>query len=174
MKDILQLVAVAAVLVAGFRVPTDLWGFCQRVFGCASRDGRGDSSRSSDQAATVGSRLRPSDRVITGQSGRIELSMGQDAELTLEGGSALELVGATADGLVVELEEGRVQAVVRPGGTQLAVRTGEREVLAEDASFVVGLGEAGQAAVESRQGRVTLVGYGELDAFRTSLVFRRV
>ena len=166
MKDILQMVAVAAaVLTLGFLAYMQIYGDSAEE-SLVVRTVVGDVSHSTSSElspATVGTRLKASDRVITGENGRIELTMGQDAELTLEGGSALELVGATPDGLVVELEEGRVQAVVRPGGTQLAVRTGEREVVAEDASFTVGLGDGGQSAVESRTGRVTLVGYGGLD-----------
>jgi hypothetical protein len=90
--------------------------------------------------------------------------MGEHTELVLEGASTLAVLGANRDGLRVELEGGRVQAIVRPGGARLAVLAGEREVVAENASFAVGVGAGGTTAVEARKGRVTLVGFGELSA----------
>ena len=58
-------------------------------------------------------------------------------------------------------ENGLVQAVVRPGsGPGLLVAAGGGVATAEDAEFSVGLGGDGTAAVEAREGQVTLINYG--------------
>ena len=179
MRDALQLVLVALVIlgvgvVAYSRifdsVPAD-------VLTIRALDGQVTHATSSgEQAPEVGTVLRSSDRILTGAGGRVELSLGERAELTLGGDSALALVGSDADGVQVELENGLVQAVVRPGvGPGLSVVAAGRVARAEDAEFSVGLGRDGTTAVEARAGQVTLVNYGDvarLDAGQQVLVPR--
>jgi hypothetical protein len=117
-----------------------------------------------ESPAVVGEILGQNDRLQTGEGGRVELTLGEHTQMALDGESSMVLVGATEEGLRVELEGGRVQATVRPGGARLAVVAGDRQVIANQASFAVGVGASGTTAVESRGGSVTLIGFGELSA----------
>ena len=171
MKDALQLVLVSLVILGvGILVYT-------RTFDSGSADVltiralNGEVTHETSEgegAPEVGTILRSSDRILTGVGGRVELSLGERAELTLGGESALALVGNDSDGIQVELEDGLVQAVVRPGsGPGLSVAAGGRVVRAQDAEFSVGLGRDGTAAVESRAGQVTLVNFGDIGSLES-------
>ena len=167
MKDALQMLALAAViLVVGVLAYDQI--FATKTPGrleIRSVEGQVMHRTSEgEQPALVGSRLSKSDRVITSEGGRVSLTMGDSTELELDSESSLAVVGSNRDGLKVELEGGRVQAVVRPGGTALTVMSGERAVLAQNASFSVAMTGDGTSAVESERGGLELSGFEGVDS----------
>jgi hypothetical protein len=167
LKDSLQMLLVAGVIVF-FGLVTYLQIFesnSENSFRIHAVEGEVTHRVGDLEApAVVGELLGENDRLQTGEGGRVELTLGEHTQMALDGDSSLVLVGADAEGLRVELEGGRVQATVRPGGAQLSVVAGAREVIASQASFTVGVGAGGTTAVESRAGTVTLIGFGELSA----------
>jgi len=166
-KDTLQLLLVAGgILLAGllayfqiFETNSEATFRIRAIEGIVQHQSGGEVG-----PAVVGAILGEKDRLETQPGGRVELTLGEHTELTLGGGSSLVLKGANSDGVRVELEGGRVKATVRPGGASLSVVAGEREVIADHARFSVGVGAGGSTAVESTEGRVTLIGFGNLTA----------
>lgn len=167
MKDTLQLLLVAGgILLVGLLAYFQLFETGnETAFRIRSIAGEVTHRMGGTEApAVVGATLGAKDRLETQDGGRVELTLGEHTELTLSGASSLVLLGASADGLRVELEGGRVQATIRPGGARLAVVAGDREVVADQASFSVGVGTEGTTAVQASEGSVTLIGFGELDS----------
>jgi hypothetical protein len=166
-KDTLQMLLVAGgILLAGLLAYVQIFETdSEATFRIRAIDGVVRHQSGGEVApAVVGSILGEDDRLETQLGGRVELTLGEHTELTLGGESSLVLKGANSDGVRVELEGGRVKATVRPGGARLSVVAGEREVIAEQARFSVGVGAEGATAVESTEGRVTLIGFGDLSA----------
>lgn len=169
MKDLLQLVG-ALVLVLGL----GLLGW-RGIFGGAQRaplvveSVEGDVKlrvADGEEAAVVGQPLDKDARLRSGASGSAILNAGGETRLELKPSSSLRVVGADERGVLVELEGGRVQARVRPGSPSLGVLAEGRRVDAEDASFEVGVDEAGNVAVEAEEGRVALTGFGDTDTLQ--------
>jgi len=171
MRDFLQLLAAAAaVLLVGFGAYQLLFGspvstslVIQQSSGGVEVEARGERA-----AARVGGRLGEADLIVTREDGRAVLSIatGEEVgELILERGSSLKVLGEDEDGLRVELQAGRVEATVQPGGRGVGVLAAGREVRARDADFAVVVREGGEGArdvaAEVRRGRVALEGFGE-------------
>ena len=114
------------------------------------------------QAAEVGGVLLPEDRLVAGADGRAVLSFGEESQLVVERSSALRVLGEGADGVRVELEDGRVQATVRAGDPALDVVAGEREVRSTDGSFQIAR-EADATWVQLDEGSLALTGFGDAE-----------
>jgi len=108
--------------------------------------------------AEVGAKLSLDERLVVGEASRADLAFGETTKLTLQSDSSIRVVGASVSGLLVELENGRVQATVRPGGAMLGVTSGDRTVTAENARFSMGVGEAELLGLEVRDGSVAMQG----------------
>ena len=63
----------------------------------------------------------------------------------------------------MELDEGRIEATIRPGRASLGIVNRNREVVATDASFAVGVNAAGAFAVESQRGQLAVSGMGGVE-----------
>ena len=98
------------------------------------------------------------ERIVVGAGSEAALAFGENMRLTLQSDSSLRVLGASGNGLRVELEDGRVQATVRPGGASLGVVAAGREVTTENAQFTMGVGVTDAMGVEVRAGRVSLSG----------------
>jgi len=130
---------------------------------------RGDVELERDGASApviAGALLQDNDRVISGEDGVAVIAVGEESQLTLESSSAMRVVSLDEKSVEVEMEDGRVNAVVRPGGYEVSVLTGDRAVRAIDAEFSAGTRD-GAAAVEVSRGSVSLEGFGGLTALQS-------
>ncbi len=168
MRETLQLlVAAALVLGAGFLVyrllfiaPEQAPLVIEAVTGQVSLEAAGRR-----QAAEVGLTLGGSDRLVSGADGSAVIAVGADSKLTLSPGSAMEVLPSEGEEVRVALEDGRIQATVRPGDDAVSVLAGERTVTARDADFSAAYIDGDFEARVSRGG-VQLAGFGgirELD-----------
>ncbi len=108
--------------------------------------------------AVPGAVLKREDKIETEDDGRALLAFGTDSTLALHHGTTMTVLGLSKEGLKVELDEGRVEATVRPGRGTLGIVNLNREIIATDATFTVGVNRAGGLAVESQRGQVELSG----------------
>jgi hypothetical protein len=107
----------------------------------------------------AGDELLVRDRIQVGADGGALLGVGAETRLRLEPDSVIEVLSVDEDGVRVELEDGRVQARVRPGSPQLAVSSQGRLLRAADADFTVGADrEAEVLAVAVERGQVGVEG----------------
>lgn len=113
-------------------------------------------------AAVVGEALEVRERLRVGEGGRAVLGVGEGSRLTLESRSTIQVTRVEAQSVRVELEEGRVQARVRPGGTLLGIARGGQSVEVEDGRVAVAAGEDGVLRVQAEEGRVRLGGFDEI------------
>lgn len=113
--------------------------------------------------AQAGEILRPRERVVAGEGGRAVITLGPDSRLTIEERSTVRVVSADARGVQLELEGGRVQATVRPGGRKVGIGAGGRNISAEDADFDIVRGEDGTIGVEAGRGSVELLGFAGVE-----------
>lgn len=177
MRDFLPVLAVAALVIlvgvlgyVGLFGTDELGGVSlQRVVGPVEVEGRGGT-----RGGTTGELLAPGDRVRAGEGGQAVLAFGEASSIVLEEQSSLTIRGADDQGVEVELEGGRVRAVVRPGDGSLGILNGDRRVRATDATFEVGVDDEGGLAVEAAEGTLELQGFGDRSALgpgeRISLV----
>ena len=105
-------------------------------------------------AAAAGQAVAPRDRLVAGPDGSAVLALGEDARLTLDASSAIEVIAVDDAGVRVELDGGRVRATVRPGGRRLEVAADGRGVTADDADFTVARADDGTLAVAAERGTV--------------------
>lgn len=167
MRDVLQVLLVAAlVLLLGGVVYRLMFGgpstpplLVERVEGEVLHISAGASTN-----ARPGQVLEPSDRVVAREGSRAVLGLGEDTRLVLHASSSVRVLGQGEDGLRVELEDGRVQATVRPGAGLVGVRARDREVRAENASFAMGIGDDNTVMVDVSVGDVALRGFGDQTA----------
>jgi hypothetical protein len=117
-------------------------------------------------AVTPGLMLGRSDRIETAADGRAFLSMGEGSTLTLDHGSAIQVLSVTRDGVRVELDGGAVEATVRPERGRVGVVHAGREVSSGDGSFAVGVNPAGNLAVEAHVGEVAVEGLESVQALQ--------
>ncbi len=160
MRDVVQvLVAAVAVLVLG--VAAWLWLFAADPLDpVVVQQVRGEVTRvrgGVEAPATLGEALRDDDQIRV-NDGAAVLSMGQDTRLTLHEGASLRLLGLAEDGLRVELENGRVEATVRPGTPSLRVSSRGRGVVAQDADFALAVDDEGTFDLEARRGDLGVFG----------------
>ena len=163
MRNHLQvLAAAAAVLVAGWLAYFLLFerGGAPSI---VVLEATGAVTRTNPSAGaaplSAGDQLLVRDRVqVSGQGGAL-LGVGPDTRLRLEPDTVIEVLSVDADGVRVELEDGRVQARVRPGSPQLAVSSQGRLLRAADADFTVGAdADAEVLAVVVNRGDVGIEG----------------
>ncbi len=150
--------AVALVLVAGwvtyflvFDRGRPLVVQVEAVSGEVDRSG-GPGGMTPAQAGDI---LLQRERLVVGQGGSALLGLGEDTQLRLDPGSVIEVVEVDRAGVRIELEDGRIEARVRPSGPALAIGAAGRTLRAQDADFTVGVDEDA-VVVEVGQGAVSL------------------
>ena len=107
--------------------------------------------------ATAGMILTPRDRLQVGE-GRAVLSIDDQSRLTLDAASTIEVLEVDATGVRVELEDGKVQARIRPDSPMLSVFSRGRGVASNDADFTIGVDSEGALAVKTENGVVEVQG----------------
>jgi len=103
--------------------------------------------------------LQSSDRLVTPQDGAVELRIGESSFLRVGSGSRVELRSVHTEGVDVVLEDGRLEATIRPRDGVVQVESEGRIVRAEDATFAVGVMN-GMLQVGTSQGEVRVEGGG--------------
>ncbi len=106
--------------------------------------------------ASVGQAVEAKARLRSGEDGRAVLEFGTDSTVTLAESTSIRVMGFDSDAVRIELDDGRVEATVRPGRS-LGVVSGDREVRAEDGRFRVASGQSG-LVVEVDEGAVNTSG----------------
>lgn len=109
-----------------------------------------------------GTRLLPQDRVVTGPDARAVLTLGRETHVRLGPESTVQVTGLDEAGVRLELEDGALQATVRPDSGAVRVENRGRGVLATSGDFEVGVAEDVLQARATR-GSLSLSG---LDATR--------
>lgn len=104
----------------------------------------------------VGAVLSDADHLETGDDARAVLGLGQETRIRLGPESSLRVTSVGAEGVKLELEDGALQATVRPGAPVRVANSG-REVVATNAEFRVGVSQ-GVLQVETEEGELGLVG----------------
>ncbi|MCB9778085.1 MAG: FecR domain-containing protein [Alphaproteobacteria bacterium] len=112
-------------------------------------------------ALAPGDRVEAQQTVHVGEDGRAVLGMGDDTRLELEARSAVQILEVDASGVRVELEQGRVSARVRAGGTPLGLSSRGRAVYVEDGETTVAVDQEGALAVEPGRGSVRVEGVSD-------------
>ena len=162
MKEHLSvLLAALAVLAVGyggylalFADPTTGQLMVTAVAGDVTRvapDGR-------EEPAGTGDFLTEATEVRVGESGHVLLEAGEGTELRLEDKTSVRVLAADRRGVRVELDEGRVQARVRPGSRVLGVRAGGRTATAQDGRFRMARDAEGMVRIAVDEGKVALDG----------------
>jgi hypothetical protein len=165
MRKALVGVLAAVVVVAMF---VALWQYNRRdaptpELRLTEVEGEVELARPSGPAeARRGTVLQPLDRVATGEGGHAILTLGRDTNIRVGPASSLAVVGVDETGVSLELENGALQATVRPESGAVRVGNRGRSVLATAGEFEVGvLGEVLQ--VSATRGGLSLSG---IDATR--------
>jgi hypothetical protein len=167
MKPQLQLLAIfLVVLGAGY------WGYLQlfeeegEVPGLVVLEIVGDVQLNRGQTGggevTVGTELLQSDHLVVGAGGRAVLGLGEGTRLELDSDSTVQIVGIDRDGVMLELEEGRVQAKVQPGAPSVRVAHGAQSAGSEGGQFSFSATSEDEVLVRSSEGSVSLEGFGDL------------
>jgi len=120
-------------------------------------DVNGDS-----QVAAEGSRLFSNDQLTVGTNGHAVISVDEQTQLTLEADSSIRVLAVDTRGIRVELEDGRVQARVRPGSPSLNITNRGRAVTSTDADFTVATDNSGTLVAEASHGSLSLQGFDSL------------
>ncbi len=107
---------------------------------------------------TPGLVLERASRIETQVDGRAFLALGEGSTLTIDQGSSVRVLNVTRDGVRIELDNGSVEATVRPERGSLGIVHSDREVIGRDGSFAVGVNASGSLAVESHEGSLELLG----------------
>lgn len=114
--------------------------------------------------ARTGDRLAAQDR-IQARDGTAVLAFGNDARVTVDKGSAIQVTDLSDEGVSIELENGKVHATVHPGAGQVRVGAGGPSLSASDADFTA-VRRDGGFAVEGERGEVLVSGVPGLDRVR--------
>ena len=114
------------------------------------------------EAAEAGEVLNARDRVVVGSQGHAVVQVGEGTGLTLGAATSIRVLGIESSGVRIELEEGRVQARVRPGSPLLGLSNRGRGVEARDAEFTMAIEADGGLLVQSERGSLDLQGLGEV------------
>lgn len=112
------------------------------------------------EAARRGTRLRPEDRVTTGPESRAVLTLGQETHIRLGPESTVQVTGLDDAGVSLELENGALQATVRPDSGAVRVENRGRGVLATNGEFEVGVSDD-VLQVSATRGTLSLTGLDE-------------
>ncbi len=167
MREVLPLLGIAlAILLGGLLVYR--WVFPEdAVLGLVVHHVEGEVHHVGEEGlkgAVVGDVVGVAQRIQVGEAGGVQLLFGENTRMRLEANSSLEVVGADAEGLEVELEEGRVHATVRPGSPAIGVVARDRSVRTRNGRFGIALDDRGATSVEVQEGTVALSGFGEVRA----------
>lgn len=118
------------------------------------------------QEATPGLVLDARDRLVAAPGGTAVLAFGEDARVTLAESTSIEVVSVDPQGVKIELEGGRVQATVRPGGGSVGIGADGRQVVATDGDFTAVRDEDGTFGVVAERGAVALTGVEGISELR--------
>lgn len=108
--------------------------------------------------ATAGLALSARDRIVAGPNGSAVLALGPDSRVTINEKSAVQVLSADEKGVRLELEGGKVQATIRPGGGPFGITADGRTVSTEDADFTVARAEDGTVGVVAERGDLSVDG----------------
>ncbi len=106
--------------------------------------------------------LKRASRIETQADGRAFLALGGGSTLTVDQASSVRILDITQDGVRIELDNGSVEATVRPERGSLGIVHSDREVVGRDGSFAVGVNSGGSMAVETHQGAVEILGVDDV------------
>ncbi|MCB9678422.1 MAG: FecR domain-containing protein [Alphaproteobacteria bacterium] len=109
-----------------------------------------------DGKAVVGTRIAPSDHVVTGD-GRAVLSLGTGTNVRIGPDSSVVVRSVDEQGVGLEIEGGALRATVRPDSGSVSVTGGGVTVQATDADFGIGVNDD-VAVLETTRGEVALMG----------------
>ncbi len=108
-------------------------------------------------AATAGAPIHASDRLVSGADGSAVLAFGTQSRVTVQANTSVQVTSVDPTGVRLSLEDGRVQATVRPGGPRLGIDAAGRAIRADDADFEIVRSPDG-VAVQSSRGAVDVDG----------------
>jgi hypothetical protein len=111
---------------------------------------------------TDGLELRPQDRVATAAASHAVLTLGATTLIRVKPESSFEVVAVDTSGVSLELENGALQATVRPESGAVRVGHRDRSVVATSGAFDVGVRE-GVMRIDATEGSLSLSG---MDAVR--------
>ncbi len=123
-----------------------------------SGDVRHQHGAGATEPAVAGAALETGDRILSGDGGQAVLGLGEGTRVTVDARSSVRVLGITADGVRVELEEGRVKATVRPSGGRVGVVSNGREFGGGDADFTVVRDDDGTIAASAERGAIGVSG----------------
>jgi hypothetical protein len=147
---------------AGYRVIFGVDGAPRLVVREASGQVQRDDGDGMPRTANVGDVLEDRDRLKVGADGHAVLSVGDRTELRLSSASTVRVLEVRNGGVRLELEEGRVHAVVRPGAPLVGISSRGRAALTSDGDLDAAVQSDGTFAVSASRGAVELQGMGEL------------
>lgn len=116
--------------------------------------------------AKQGDRLLAGDQIVSGDGGRAILGLGENTRVAVDASTSVTVLGVNAEGVRLELDGGRVQATVRPGGGRVGVVADGREIVAEDADFTAVVDDEGTFGVTSGRGSLALLGVAGVNEIR--------
>ncbi len=114
-----------------------------------------------DQASEggrAGRALAPLDRVATATGARAVLVVGGETRIRLGPASTIQVKGVDAHGVAIELEEGALQATVRPEAGAVRLSSRGRQALLTAGEVAMGVGPDGLMLFEVTRGDVMLGG----------------
>ena len=161
------LLAALLVIIGGWVGYTVMFG-PEAVIGLTLVEVRGDVKRTDSagqaQDVAVGVVLGVRDTVSVPQGGSAVLGVGEGTRISLGEASAVRVLDVDAEGVRVELEQGRVSARVATGSASVDVASRGRTVRTDDGAFTIVADEDGTVAVDAEGGTVGLDGFGVQDA----------
>jgi len=116
----------------------------------------------SDTPGNDGQELRPNDGVATSIESHAVLTLGATTLIRVKPESHLEVVAVDTSGVSIELENGALQATVRPESGAVRVGHRDRSIVATSGAFDVGVRE-GVMRIDATEGSLSLSG---MDAVR--------
>jgi len=115
-----------------------------------------------DLPGSDGQELQPSDHVATSTASHAVLTLGATTLIRVKPETHLEVVAVDTSGVSLELENGALQATVRPESGAVRVGHRDRSVVATSGAFDVGVRE-GVMRIDAKEGSLSLSG---MDAVR--------
>jgi FecR protein len=134
------LVALAAVCVvwAAWAVLRDPHGDVSLML--VGVEGEVSLRRGDDRwAVREGEDLREADQVSTAEGGRVVVAVGDETEIRIGPASSVRVTDVDRAGVSLELEDGALEATVRPGSTPVRVGSRGRAVTLSDGEVAVGV-----------------------------------
>lgn len=110
------------------------------------------------QEARPGLPIQPLDRVATGDGSRAVLELGEETRIRLGPVSSIQVNAVDEEGVEIELEEGALQATVRPDAGAVRLSNRGRQALITDGDVQMGVGPDDLLLLEATRGDVMLGG----------------